>query len=47
MAPSVAIAVKLTERATLPFAREEMKLDILPPGQAATKIIPNAMVGVR
>ena len=45
-AESVAIAVKVTERAALPFARALIKLLILPPGQAATKIIPKPMVGV-
>ena len=39
-------AVRLTESATLPFAKEVIKLEILPPGQAATSIIPNAMLGV-
>jgi len=46
IAASVAIAVRLTDKATLPFAREDMKLDILPPGHAATRIIPIATVGV-
>ena len=35
-----AIAVKLTDNATFPLAREVMKFETLPPGQAATKIIP-------
>ena len=44
-AASVAIAVRLTDKATFPLASEEIKLEILPPGQAATKIIPRPMVG--
>lgn len=38
-------AVRLTANATFAFANEEIKLEIFPPGQAATKIIPNAMLG--
>ena len=45
-ADRVAIAVRLTESATFAFASEDIKLEILPPGQEATKIIPIAMVGV-
>lgn len=45
MASRVAIAVKLTDKATFALASDEMKLEILPPGHAATKIIPSAMVG--
>lgn len=37
------IAVRVTAKATLPFASKEKKLDAFPPGQAATKIIPNAI----
>ena len=46
IADNDAKAVRVTDNAALPFARAEMKLEILPPGQAATKIIPNAIVGV-
>ena len=35
-------ADRLTESDTLPLAKEVMKLEIFPPGQAATKIIPIA-----
>ncbi len=45
MAVKVEIPVKLTASATFPFAIELMKLEIFPPGQAATMIIPSAMVG--
>lgn len=45
VAESVEKAVKLTESATLALEREEMKLEILPPGHAAIKIIPMAMEG--
>jgi hypothetical protein len=46
IAAEVDIAVRLTDRATFPFAMELIKFEILPPGQAATKIIPKATVGV-
>lgn len=45
MAKNVAKAVKLTDKAVFPFARCVKKLEMLPPGQAATIIIPNAIVG--
>ena len=45
IAANVANAVKLTERATFAFANEEIKFEILPPGQAATRIIPIATLG--
>ena len=45
MANRVAIAVKLTERAEFPLAKCVIKLETLPPGQAATMIIPSAMLG--
>ncbi|MEZ4905059.1 MAG: hypothetical protein R2822_26560 [Spirosomataceae bacterium] len=38
----VLIAVRLTAKATFPRANDVIKLEILPPGQAATSIIPNA-----
>lgn len=37
------MAVSVTDKATLPFASSEKKLDAFPPGQAATRIIPNAI----
>ena len=43
----VAIAVRLTDKATFPLASDEIKLEIFPPGQAATRIMPNAIDGVR
>ena len=46
MASTLEIAVKLTERAILPFANAEKKLEMLPPGQAATIIMPNAKLGL-
>ncbi len=45
IANKVAIAVKLTDKATFAFANEEIKFEILPPGHAATNIIPSAIVG--
>ncbi len=39
------MAVSVTESATLPFAKNEKKLDAFPPGQAATSIIPSATPG--
>jgi len=46
IAPKVAIAVILTDKAMLALAIEDIKFDILPPGQADTNIIPNATAGV-
>src|ERR1035437_8992000 len=46
IAPEVEIAVRLTARATFPLAIELIKFEMFPPGHAATKIIPRAMVGV-
>lgn len=37
------MALSVTDKATLPLASCEKKLDAFPPGQAATKIIPNAI----
>lgn len=37
------MALNVTERATFPFASNEKKLEAFPPGQAATRIIPNAI----
>jgi hypothetical protein len=42
----VALAVKVTERARFPPAKEVIKLEIFPPGQAATRIIPRAILGM-
>ena len=39
-------AVKLTESAVFPLAMAVMKLEIFPPGQAATSIIPKAKLGL-
>ncbi len=45
-APAVAKAVRDIDRAVFAFAICDMKLLILPPGQAATRIIPRAIAGV-
>ena len=45
IAAMVEIAVRLTANATFPLAIELIKLEIFPPGQAATIIIPRAIVG--
>ena len=37
------IAVRVTDKATFPLAINEKKFETFPPGQAATKIIPNAI----
>ena len=42
---NVEIADMLTDSATLPPAKEAKKLDMSPPGQAATNNIPNATLG--
>ena len=39
-------AVKLTESAIFPLANELIKLEIFPPGQDATNIIPSPIVSV-
>ena len=44
-ARAVEMAVRLTESSTLAFAREDMKLEILPPGQEATRIMPRPIMG--
>ena len=46
MAKSVAIAVRLTDKAVFPLAKCVMKFEMLPPGQAATMNIPKAMLGI-
>jgi len=43
---TVPIAVRLIDNSTFPFEIEDMKLEILPPGHAATRIKPIAMVCV-
>ena len=45
MHAAVLSAVSDTESSVLPLQRDVMKLDILPPGQAATRIIPRAIIG--
>jgi hypothetical protein len=45
MAATVEMAVSVTDSATLPFAFIDMKLEMLPPGHEATRIIPRAMLG--
>ena len=45
-AAAVEIAVKETESSIFPFEREEIKLEIFPPGHDATRIIPRAIIGV-
>lgn len=45
IAATVANAVRLTLSAVFPPERWVIKLEIFPPGQAATKIIPNAILG--
>ena len=45
-ANAVEIAVIDTDNSMLPFDNDEMKFEILPPGHDATKIIPNAIIGV-
>ena len=44
-ARAVEMAVRLTESSMLALPRELMKLEMLPPGQAATRIIPMAIMG--
>jgi hypothetical protein len=45
-AKAVEIAVIETLSSTLPLESDEIKFDILPPGQQATSIIPRAIIGV-
>ena len=45
-AANVAMAVKLTDKARFPFASDEIKFEIFPPGHAAIRIIPRPTVGV-
>lgn len=46
MAKSVAIAVRVTERAAFPLDICVKKLETFPPGQAATINMPKAMLGM-
>lgn len=45
MQAAVLKAVSDTESSVLPLDREVMKLDMFPPGQDATRIIPKAIIG--
>ena len=45
-AKAVVIAVIEIDNSTLPFERDDIKFEMLPPGQDATKIIPSAIIGV-
>ena len=45
MHAAVLNAVSDTDSSVLPFEREVMKFEILPPGQDATSIIPRAIIG--
>ena len=45
-AHTLATAVMHTDRAALPLAREVIKLEMLPPGHAATSIMPRATLGI-
>ena len=45
MQAAVLNAVNETDSSVLPRENEVMKLDIFPPGQAATRIIPSAIIG--
>ncbi len=45
-ATSEVIAVRVTDKATLPLESKVKKLETFPPGQAATIIIPSAMPGI-
>ena len=45
-ANAVVTAVIEIESSMLPFDSEEMKFEMLPPGQDATRIIPSAIIGV-
>jgi len=43
---AVVTAVMETDNAILPFESADKKLEMLPPGQDATRIMPNATIGV-
>ena len=45
MHAAVLNAVSETESSVLPREKDVMKLDMFPPGQAATRIIPRAIIG--
>tara|TARA_B100000749_G_C18154546_1_gene353217 strand:- start:154 stop:579 length:426 start_codon:yes stop_codon:yes gene_type:complete len=46
IARTLDMAVRLTDKAMFPLASAEKKLEILPPGHAATIIIPKAKLGL-
>jgi hypothetical protein len=46
MASMVEIAVNVTDNSEFPLDRDVIKFEMLPPGHAATRIIPMAAVGV-
>lgn len=45
-ANAVLMALRVTDSSIFPFESDDMKLEIFPPGQDATRIIPNATIGV-
>ena len=45
MARAVEMAVRLTDSSMFAFARDDMKLEMLPPGQEATRIMPRPIMG--
>ena len=45
-AQTLATAVMHTDKAAFPLAREVIKLEMLPPGHAATSIMPRATLGI-
>ena len=46
MQTAVLNAVSATESSLFPFDREVMKFEMFPPGQAATRIMPSAIIGL-
>ena len=42
---AVLMAVSETESSVFPLQRDVMKLEMFPPGHAATRIIPSAIIG--
>ena len=45
IASAVLMAVRDTESSMLAFDRDDMKLEILPPGHEATRIMPRPIIG--
>ena len=45
VAVQVLTAVILMDNSVFPLEKEDMKLEMFPPGQDATRIIPNAIIG--